>query len=130
MQGCFKIDLGSIRLSDVKILCLKARAFLMTIVKWGMSGQGYKQLSRFSRLVLSKPAACTIQEINPVLIFVTKSLKSVSCMRQITLTQSGAPVELLAGPNTHTSTQYIDFVEILKISLDLSTIYFAHFGGC
>ena len=28
------------------------------------------------------------------------------------------------------STQYIDFVEILNLSLDLSTIYFAHFSGC
>ena len=28
------------------------------------------------------------------------------------LTQSGAPVELLAGPISHTSTQYIDFVDI------------------
>ena len=106
MQSRFKINLGSIRLSNVKILCLKERVFLVTIVKWGMSGQGYKQLSRFSRFVLSKPAACTIQEINPVLIFVTKSLKSVSCMRQIMRTQSGAPGRVI-GPNTHTSTQYI-----------------------
>ena len=37
---------------------------------------------------------------------------------------------LLAGPISPTSTQYIDFVEILNISPDLSTIYFAHFSGC
>ena len=37
---------------------------------------------------------------------------------------------LLAGPISHSGTQYIDFVEILNISLDLSTIYFAHFSGC
>ena len=37
---------------------------------------------------------------------------------------------LLAGPISHTSTQYIDYVEILNISLDLSTIYFSRFGGC
>ena len=37
---------------------------------------------------------------------------------------------LLAGPISHTSTQYIDYVEILNISLDLSAIYFAHFSGC
>ena len=36
---------------------------------------------------------------------------------------------LLAEPISHTSTQYIDFVEILSISLDLSTIYFVHFVG-
>ena len=36
---------------------------------------------------------------------------------------------LLAGPISHTSAQYIDYVEILKISLDLSAIYFAHFVG-
>ena len=29
----------------------------------------------------------------------------------------------LAGPISHTSTQYMDFVEIFNISLDLSTIY-------
>ena len=28
------------------------------------------------------------------------------------------------------STQYMDFVEIFNISLDLPTIYFAHFSGC
>ena len=38
-------------------------------------------------------------------------------------------VVLLAGPISHTSTQYIDFVEILNISLDLPTIYFVHFVG-
>ena len=30
----------------------------------------------------------------------------------------------------NSSTQYIDYVEVLSISLDLSTIYFAHFSGC
>ena len=37
---------------------------------------------------------------------------------------------LLAGPISHTSTQFMDFVEILNISLDLSAIYFAHFNRC
>ena len=36
---------------------------------------------------------------------------------------------LLAGPISHTSTQYIDFV-VVYISLDLSAIYFTHFGAC
>ena len=36
---------------------------------------------------------------------------------------------LLAGPVSYTSTQYIDFVEIFNISLDLSTIYFPYFSG-
>ena len=31
-----------------------------------ISGQGHKQLTRFSRFVLFKPAASTIQKINPV----------------------------------------------------------------
>ena len=31
---------------------------------------------------------------------------------------------LLAGPISHTSIQYMDFVEIFNVSLDLSTIYF------
>ena len=34
---------------------------------------------------------------------------------------------LLAGPISHTSTQYIDFVDFY-ISMDLSTNYFAHFS--
>ena len=38
-------------------------------------------------------------------------------------------VVLLAGPISHTSTQYIDFVGFFYISLDFSTIYFAHFSG-
>ena len=36
-------------------------------------------------------------------------------------------IKLLAGPISHTSTQYMDFVKIFNISLDLSSIYFAHF---
>ena len=32
-------------------------------------------------------------------------------------------VLLLAGPISHTSIQYMDFVEIFNVSLDLSTIY-------
>ena len=31
---------------------------------------------------------------------------------------------LLAGPISHTSIQYMEFVEVFNISLDLSTIYF------
>ena len=45
------------------------------------------------------------------------------------LTQFGAPGRVKAGPISHNSTQYIDFVGFY-ISLDLSTIYFTHFGGC
>ena len=37
-------------------------------------------------------------------------------------------VVLLAGPISRTSIQYMDFVEMFNISLDLSTIYFAHFS--
>ena len=37
---------------------------------------------------------------------------------------------LLAGSISHTSIHCIDFVEVLNISLDLSTIYFAYFSGC
>ena len=29
-----------------------------------------------------------------------------------------------------TSTQYMDFLEIFNISLDLSSVHFAHFSGC
>ena len=39
-------------------------------------------------------------------------------------------VVLLAGPISHTSTQYMDFVEIFNVWLDLSTVYFANFNGC
>ena len=36
----------------------------------------------------------------------------------------------LAGSISHTSTQYMDFVKFFNISLDLPTIYFAHFSEC
>ena len=38
---------------------------------------------------------------------------------------------LLARPISYTqsSTQYMDFVDIFNVSLDLSTIYFAHLVG-
>ena len=51
-------------------------------------------------------------------------------MRQMTLTQSGAPGVLLAGSIFHTSIQNMDFVEIFNVSLDLSTIHFAQFSEC
>ena len=35
---------------------------------------------------------------------------------------------LLAGPIFHTGAQYMDVVETFNISLDLATIYFAHFS--
>ena len=36
----------------------------MTIMKWGISGQGYKQLTRFSRFLLFKPADFLLFEEN------------------------------------------------------------------
>ena len=39
-------------------------------------------------------------------------------------------VVLLAGPISHSSTKYIDFVDIFNFSLDLSAIYFAYFSEC
>ena len=44
----------------------ESKSFLVTIVKWGISGQEYKQLNRFSRFVLFKPAASTMHKINSV----------------------------------------------------------------
>ena len=38
----------------------------MTVMKWGISKQEYKHLTRFSKFILSKPAASTMQKINPV----------------------------------------------------------------
>ena len=35
----------------------------------------------------------------------------------------------LAGPIADTSNQYLEFVEIFNISLDLCNIYFAYFSG-
>ena len=39
-------------------------------------------------------------------------------------------VLLLAGPVSQTTIVYMDFIEIFNVSLDLSTIYLAHFNGC
>ena len=40
-------------------------------------------------------------------------------------------VKLLAGPISHTSTQYMDFVEIFNICVELLyAIYLAHFSAC
>ena len=47
MQSCFKIDLIFIKLSNISFLFLKARVFLVTIMKWRMSTQGYKHLTKF-----------------------------------------------------------------------------------
>ena len=47
----------------------ESKSLLVTVVKWSISGQEYKQLTRLSRFVLFKPAASTIQKINPVSCF-------------------------------------------------------------
>ena len=41
----------------------------MTIIKWHISGQGYKHLTGFSRFLLFEPAVSTIQKINSVSCF-------------------------------------------------------------
>ena len=53
-------------------------------------------------------------------------------MRQTTFTQSGAPSRVIGWTNfSHQHSIYgPDFVEMFNISLDLSTVYFAHFNGC
>ena len=45
------------------------------------------------------------------------------------LTQSKAPGCVIGWTIPHTSTQYMDLVEIFTIFLDLSTIYYAHLSG-
>ena len=41
MQSCFEIDICFIK------LCLKAKVFLVTIMKWRISRPGYKHLTKF-----------------------------------------------------------------------------------
>ena len=38
----------------------------MTVMKWRISEQRYKHLTKFSRFVLFEPAASTMRKINPV----------------------------------------------------------------
>ena len=51
-------------------------------------------------------------------------------MRQTTLLNPEHLVVFMAEPISHTGNQNMDFVEIFNISLDLPTIYVAHFSGC
>ena len=44
----------------------ESKSFMVTVMKWHISGQQYKHLARFSRIVLLKPAASTMQKINPL----------------------------------------------------------------
>ena len=51
----------------------------MTIIKWHISGQGYKHLTGFSRFLLFEPAVSTIKKIKKLTlsvasIFVTEGL--------------------------------------------------------
>ena len=50
-------------------------------------------------------------------------------MRQTTLLNPEHLAVLLAGPISYASVQYMDFVQIFNVSLNLSAIYFAHFSG-
>ena len=47
-------------------------------------------------------------------------------MRQTMLIQSRAPGRVIGWANFPHYTQYMDFVKIFNISLDLSTIYFVN----
>ena len=74
MQSCFKIDLCLIKLSNVKILCLKAIVCLVTIVKWGMSsrvclGKDISNCPGFKDSYCLKPAASTVEKINLLTVF-------------------------------------------------------------
>ena len=44
----------------------ESKSFFGDTMKWRISGQEYKHLTRFSRFVLFKPATSTKQKINPV----------------------------------------------------------------
>ena len=49
----------------------------MTIMKWHISGQGYKQLTKVSRFLLFKPAASTLQKrliLSAASVFVAEGL--------------------------------------------------------
>ena len=48
-------------------------------------------------------------------------------MNQMTLTQSRAPDHVIHWTNSHSSTQYMDFVKIFSVLLELSSVYF---DGC
>ena len=41
----------------------ESKSFLVTIMKWRISGQGYKHLTRFSRFLLFKPAASAMEKL-------------------------------------------------------------------
>ena len=54
----------------------------------------------------------------------------MSCMKQTTLTQSGALGRVIGWTNfSQYHSMDMDFVETFNISLDLSTICFVHFSG-
>ena len=73
MQSCFEIDLGLIKLSNISFLCLNARVCLVTIMKWCISGEGYKHLIRFSRFLLQL-VLCKRLTLSAASIFVTEGL--------------------------------------------------------
>ena len=52
------------------------KSFLVAIMKWHISGEGYKHLIRFSRFILFKTAASTMQKItsSAASIFVSEAL--------------------------------------------------------
>ena len=55
----------------------ESTSFLVTIMKWRISGQGYKHLAKSSRFELSEPAASTIYKrltLSAASIFVTEGL--------------------------------------------------------
>ena len=54
----------------------ESKSLLVTMMKWRISGQGYKHLTKFSRFVLFKSTASAMQKINlsAASVFVTEGL--------------------------------------------------------
>ena len=75
-QSYFKIDVISTKISNVYFLCLKARVFLVTIIKWHISGQGYIQMPGFQDSYCSnlQLVLCKRLTLSAASIFVTEGL--------------------------------------------------------
>ena len=55
--------------------CLKAGIFLVTVMKWRISGQRYKHLTRFSRFALFESAASTLKVCSYASCYLKKIIK-------------------------------------------------------
>ena len=109
-------------MADIKILLRNARDQSR---KWWMIRSQDNLYLTYSKILVVLYYCCTwICFLDLSTLYLIASCDGCHARGRRSLLNPEHLVVLLSEPISHTSIQYMDFVEIFNVSLDLSTIYF------